>query len=236
MEDTKFSSEMVVSLEESMGDDLSIARNAWVSTQGQRASDEQDSQKVQGLINYLMKNRHGSPFEAVTFKFFIRAPLFVWREFHRHRVFSYNEESGRYTQLEPEFYMPSRERPIVQTGKPGHYTFIEGTKEQVDTVQGAIGSTSIQSYLAYQRLLDEGVAKEVARMVLPVNIFSSCYVTGNLRGFFNFLSLRTQHEDSAYPSYPQAEIRMVADQVETLIKEIVPLAWETFNENGRVCP
>ncbi len=120
----------VVQLIDTMGTDLDIARAAWVSTKGERAEDEADPEKVAGLINYLMRDRHGSPFEQASMKFLVKAPLFVWREHHRHRVASYNEESGRYKQLAPEFYIPARGRNLTQVGKPGAYDFVPGTDEQ----------------------------------------------------------------------------------------------------------
>jgi thymidylate synthase (FAD) len=142
----KFSTRSRVALTRVEGDDLDVARAAWVSTKGERAEDEQDSKKVRGLINMLMRDRHGSPFEQVGLQFLTSAPIFVWREHMRHRMASYNEMSGRYTQLPPEFYVPDPHRPLVQQGKPGAYTFIEGSPAQVSEVRHRLEVSSHQSY------------------------------------------------------------------------------------------
>ena len=116
MTEVELSSEMPVRFVDHMGDDLSVAQAAWVSTKGERAQEEGDSEKVAGLINYLMEKRHGSPFEQNAFKFLVEAPIFVWREWHRHRISSYNERSGRYSKLPPKFYVPPPERPLINVG------------------------------------------------------------------------------------------------------------------------
>jgi thymidylate synthase (FAD) len=236
MTDYKWTSKIKVDLISKMGEDLDVARSAWVSTQGERSEDEQDLEKVEGLINYLMKNRHGSPFEQCVMRWRVRAPIFVWREHHRHRIASYNEESGRYSQLAPEFYIPGGARPLVQVGKAGAYQYEMGTDWQEIAVEDAVKQANIAAYDAYVRMLGTGVAREVARICLPVNIFSTCYVTMNLRALMNFLSLRTKNEDSMFPSYPQYEIALVAEEYEaTFIKEF-PLVWNAFQINGRVAP
>jgi thymidylate synthase (FAD) len=154
----------------------------------------------------------------------------------RHRVASYNEESGRYKELAPVFYIPNEERKLVQVGKPGAYTFEEGTYDQKKLVPAAMKRAVKESYIAYQEMLDKGVAREVARGVLPVNIYSSMFVTMNARALMNFLSLRTMREGTMFPSYPQREIEMVAEIMEDLFAEKMPVTYETFNKNGRVAP
>lgn len=233
---TEYFDDVKVELVSTMGDDLDIARSAWVSTKGQRAEDEADLDRVKGLINFLMKGRHGSPFEQCTMRWIVRAPIFVWREHHRHRIASYNEESGRYKQLEPEFYIPSPERGLVQEGKTGAYVYVPGTEVQQLIVREAIEEANELAYKNYQKMLDAGIAKEVARMCLPVNIFSSCYVTMNLRALMNFLSLRTKADDSLFPSFPQREIELVAEKYERDFEEKFPLVWEAWDANGRVSP
>jgi thymidylate synthase (FAD) len=183
-----------------------------------------------------MRDRHGSPFEHTSFTFFVHAPIVVWREHMRHRIASYNEESGRYKELEPEFYVPGPERNLVQEGKPGAYVFVPGTPEQYGIVDAAIRDSCTQSYAAYQQMLSAGVAREVARLVLPVNIYSSAYVTMNARALMNFLSLRTKREGSHFPSFPQREIEMVAEQYETEFQRLMPLTYAAFQTNGRVAP
>jgi thymidylate synthase (FAD) len=177
-----------------------------------------------------------SPFEHTSFTFFVRAPIFMWREHMRHRIASYNEESGRYRELEPVFYVPARERNLVQEGKPGAYVFVPGTDEQSALVEEQVKASCTQAYAAYQAMLDAGVAREVARIVLPVTIFSSAYVTMNARALMNFLSLRTKREGSHFPSFPQREIEMVAEKYEAEFERLMPLTYAAFQANGRVAP
>jgi thymidylate synthase (FAD) len=227
-----FRSDMVVELIQSMGDDASVVKAARVSTGGSTATPEKDA----GLINYLMRDRHGTPFEHNAFTFYIEAPIFVFREFMRHRIASYNEESGRYKQLEPVFYVPDENRKLIQVGKPGAYTFEDGTSAQLELTSSAIRDSSNYAYQRYLEMLDAGVAREVARAVLPVNIYSSMYVTMNARALMNFLSLRTMREGTHFPSFPQREIEMVAEKMEEFFAEKMPITYETFNKNGRVAP
>jgi thymidylate synthase (FAD) len=183
-----------------------------------------------------MKDRHGTPFEHNGFTFYVEAPIFVFREFMRHRIASYNEESGRYKELAPVFYVPKQNRKLVQVGKPGSYTFQEGTYKQKAILPADIKRVSREAYKAYERLLSEGIAREVARTVLPVGLYSSMFVTMNARALMNFLSLRTSVEWSKFPSYPQAEIEMVAEKMEAIFAEQMPITYKTFNMNGRVAP
>ncbi|MGN6244186.1 MAG: FAD-dependent thymidylate synthase [Motilibacteraceae bacterium] len=195
-----------------------------------------DDPRSRGLINYLMRDRHGSPFEHNSMTFYVQAPIFVFREFMRHRIASYNEESGRYRELRPVFYVPGPERKLVQQGKPGAYEFVDGTPEQHALVEEEVRRSCTQAYEAYQRMLTAGVAREVARVVLPVTIYSSMYVTMNARSLMNFLSLRTKREDSRFPSFPQREIEMVAEQMEAEWARLMPLTHAAFEAQGRVAP
>jgi thymidylate synthase (FAD) len=183
-----------------------------------------------------MKDRHGTPFEHNAFTFYIEAPIFVFREFMRHRIASYNEESGRYKELAPVFYVPKESRKLVQVGKPGSYTFEEGTYKQKNILPADIKRVSTEAYKAYERLLKEGVAREVARTVLPVGLYSSMFVTMNARALMNFLSLRTSREGSHFPSYPQREIEMVAEKMEAEFAKLMPLTYAAFEKSGRVAP
>ena len=227
-----FRSDVTVELVQSMGDDSMVVKSAGVSTGASNTTPEKDA----GLINYLMRDRHGTPFEHNAFTFYIEAPIFVFREFMRHRIASYNEESGRYKELSPVFYVPDENRKLVQVGKPGAYTFEDGTYDQKVMVPAEIKRTAKEAYTAYQRMLDKGVAREVARAVLPVNIYSSMFVTMNARALMNFLSLRTTREGTHFPSFPQREIEMVAEKMEELWAEKMPVTWQKFNEHGRVSP
>jgi thymidylate synthase (FAD) len=236
-----FRSDMKVELVRASADDSDVLFAARVSTQGEKtlesAQDETvDASRSKGLINYLMRDRHGSPFEHNSMTFYVQAPIFVFREFMRHRMNSYNEESGRYRQLNGVFYVPAPERNLVQVGKPGAYVFEPGTAEQHAIVDAEVRATSSEAFASYQRMLSAGVAREVARIVLPLNIYSSMYVTMNARSMMAFLSLRTTREGSHFPSFPQREIEMVAEQMEEHFAKLMPLTYEAFNTNGRVSP
>jgi thymidylate synthase (FAD) len=217
-----------------MGGDDAVVRSARVSTSSDSRNVDMGT-KEEGLINYLMRDRHGSPFEHNAFTFFIEAPLFVFREFQRHRMASYNEESGRYKELAPVFYVPDENRKLIQVGKPGAYTFEDGDYAQKMMVPADVMRTSDDAYLAYKRMLNHGIAREVARMVLPLNIYSSMYVTMNARSLMNFLSLRSL-EQGTYPSFPQWEIADVATQMELIFSEKMPITHNCFVKNGRVAP
>ncbi|WP_327069170.1 FAD-dependent thymidylate synthase [Kitasatospora sp. NBC_01250] len=234
-----FRSDVTVELVRSAATDTDVLWAARVSTKGEQSLESlaQDPAKSTGLINFLMRDRHGTPFEHNSMTFFISAPIFVFREFHRHRSgWSYNEESGRYRELQPVFYVPGQERKLVQQGRPGRYEFVEGTAEQHKTVTTAMERSYTQAYAEYQEMLAAGVAREVARAVLPVGLFSSMYATCNARSLMHFLSLRTKAENAKVPSFPQREIEMVAERMEAIWAELMPLTHAAFNEHGRVAP
>ncbi|MFB7277059.1 FAD-dependent thymidylate synthase [Streptomyces hydrogenans] len=232
-------SDVTVELVKSAAADSDVLWAARVSTAGEQSLEElqKDPERSKGLINYLMRDRHGSPFEHNSMTFFISAPIFVFREFMRHRVgWSYNEESGRYRELEPVFYVPDTSRKLVQEGRPGKYVFVEGSREQHELVDEAMTRSYRQAYETYQEMLAGGVAREVARAVLPVGLYSSMYATCNARSLMHFLGLRTQHELAAVPSFPQREIEMVGEKMEEHWARLMPLTHGAFNKNGRVAP
>jgi len=233
-----FRSDMTVELVKASASDADVIWAARVSTAGEQSLDEigEDPARSAGLINYLARERHGSPFEHTSMTFFISAPIFVFREFMRHRIASYNEESGRYRELSPVFYIPDADRKLIQIGKAGAYTFVDGTKEQLDITQAAMKEAYTLAYKQYQVMLDAGIAREVARAVLPVGLYSSMYVTMNARALMNFLSLRTAREGSHFPSYPQREIEMVAEKMEVEFARLMPLTHAAFEKSGRVTP
>ena len=237
-EEIIFRDDMSVELVKSSASDADVIWAARVSTAGDKSLEDvgADPAKSEGLINYLARERHGSPFEHTSMTFFISAPIFVFREFMRHRIASYNEESGRYRELKPVFYIPSKERKLVQIGKAGAYTFVDGTPEQFDLTVAAIKETCNLAYANYQKMLDAGVAREVARAVLPVTLYSSMYVTMNARALMNFLSLRTAREGSHFPSYPQREIEMVAEKIEAHFAKLMPITYGAFQKSGRIAP
>jgi thymidylate synthase (FAD) len=215
----RFRSDVTVQLVRSAARDADVIFAARVSTSGEQDVDEIDAtaDRSRGLINYLMRDRHGSPFEHNSMTFYVQAPIFVFREFMRHRIASYNEESGRYRELLPVFYVPGPERNLRQIGKPGAYEFVPGTAEQFELVQAETMASCRQSYL-------------------PVTIYSSMYVTMNARSLMNFLSLRTKRDNAAVPSFPQREIEMCAEQMEAFWADLMPSTHAAFEANGRVAP
>ena len=209
-----------VDLVDSMGSDEFICKAARVSTLG-----------AAGLIRFLMNNRHG------TMTFRISAPIFVWREFMRHRIgISYNEESGRYKQLDPVFYIPPKHRKLVQTGKPGHYNFVPGNETQYECMRYWLAQSYLHAWISYEAQLANGIAREVARMCLPVAIYSTAYVTLNPRSLMHFLSLRTKVEESMFPSSPMWEINQVANTMESVFAHLFPITHNAFNVARRVAP
>lgn len=245
MSDITFRSDMTVELVRSSARDWDVLFAARVSTQGEQTLElsrldgtatEADEKRDRGLINYLMRDRHGSPFEHNSMTFYVQAPIFVLREFMRHRIASYNEESGRYRELNPVFYVPAADRNLIQVGKPGAYEFLPGTPEQSALVDQQSRDVAVHAYSAYRQMLDAGVAREVARIVLPLSIYSSMYVTMNARALMNFLSLRTTRDETHFPSFPQREIEMCAEQMERYFAELMPMTSAAFNRNGRVAP
>lgn len=231
MREIEYRSHSVVVLENVLGDEQTICDTARVST------DTHGSQKAnQGLLNMLMRDRHGSPWESVVLRYYIETPIFVAREFFRHRIASYNEVSGRYTELAPVFYLPEEERPIVQTGKPGAYTFTQGTTGQQGTVDFAHREATRVAWSYYESMIESGVAKEVARNVLPLSLYTKFFVTMNLRSLMNFLSLRHVNSNTTVPTFPLWEIDKVAGNMENLATAALPVALKLFNEHGRVSP
>lgn len=213
-----------VVLEKMMGDELDIVNNARVSFDGEST---ELTDRDRGLINFLMKNRHSSPFEAIVFRFDVRAPLFGIREWQRHRIGSFNEESARYTEIKEDFYVPAPDYVRDQHGKPGAYFFkpIENV-ELVDETRYHIERAQREAFRTYHSLLEKGIAKEVARTVLPVGMYSRMKWTVNLRSLINFLSLRN-HE------HAQREIRDFAVAVEDLVTQEIPYIMECWNTHGR---
>ena len=237
-EEIIFRDDVSVELIKASASDADVIWAARVSTAGEQSMDEigEDPARSAGLINYLARERHGSPFEHTSMTFFISAPIFVFREFMRHRIASYNEESGRYRELKPVFYIPNKDRNLIQIGKTGAYEFIPGTDEQFNVTVAAMKDAYLVAYDSYKKMLDAGIAREVARAVLPVATYSSMYVTMNARALMNFLSLRTSREGSHFPSYPQREIEMVAEKMEAEFAILMPLTYAAFEKSGRVAP
>ncbi|MGL4998024.1 MAG: FAD-dependent thymidylate synthase [Cetobacterium sp.] len=230
-------SDFDVTLFQHSGSDAMTAAAARVST-GAELLEFPDKEADEKLIKYLLRHRHGSPFEHSSMTFRIEAPIFVWREFMRHRIgFSYNEVSGRYTKLQPKFYTYPVDRPLVQEGSSAHPELSHGHPALTPVVNGDITRLYNKAWKTYETLLDDGVAKEVARTVLPVGIYSSAYVTCNARSMMSFLSLRVDGGESAmFETKPQWEIQQVAMQMEEIFAEHFPATHEAFVSSGRVSP
>lgn len=239
----RFRSDITVELMSVPGaaSDASVIAAARVSTQGADSAQfwEMDPAESMGLIKFLARNRHGTPFEHNQFIFRVSAPIFVYREWHRHRVgWSYNEESGRYSVLEAAFYLPGTDRKLIEKpgSKPGNYEYVPGTSAQYDWLVEDMMEDCANLYTRYQDRLWRGYAKEVARMTLPVNVYSAMYATCNARSLMSFLSLRTERSDAAYPSKPMREIAMASEEMERIFAETMPITWAAFEEFGRVGP
>jgi thymidylate synthase (FAD) len=232
-----------VELVKSSISDSDVVWAARVSTAGERSLEslDDDPQASRGLIRFLLRERHGTPFEHGSLTFLVKSPLFIGREILRHRVgFSYNEESGRYRTMSGEFYSPNAYRPLTQEGKPGAYNFVI-TDDGVQAAKWFLkrGSDLRVFEVAWQEYnyqLENGIPNEMARTVLPSALFSTMYVTCNARSLMSFLSLRTKSEDSTFKSYPQHEIQLVANKMEAEFERLMPITHAAFVEFGRVSP
>jgi len=237
MTQIELTSEITVKLIDSMASDLGVTRAAQVSVKGENNPDTD----MPRLINYLMESRHGSPFEHNAFTFFIKAPIFVFREWHRHRISSINEMSGRYTKLRPTFYVPDQYRNLINVGTSARPEFAPGDQSQYELVEAHIRTNSQDSWNRYEAMLDAGVANEISRAVLPVNVYSEMYWTVNARSLMNFLSLRTDARTHGIPdatkfSRPQREIEMGAELMEQAFAEKMPHTHAAFVKHGRIAP
>lgn len=233
MAEIEFRDHSTVKLIRCMADDQMIADDARLST-----SSEGQQGRNDGLVRSLMRERHGTPFEAPEFVFEIEAPIFVAREAHRHRIASISEMSGRYVELMPVFWVPPRDRPLLQVpgSKQMAYELEAGSDDQYQAALDCIEQSCNQAWEAYQQMLAYGVVKEVARVVLPTSVFTKWRLRINLRSALNFLSLRTRDERAAYPSKPQLEIVEVAKGMEMFMQLHCPVAMDAFNAGGRVAP
>lgn len=214
-----------VALESVMASDLSVVNAARVSFN--KHIDEM-SEADEKLIGYLMKNKHGTPFEHNAFRFHIKAPIFIFREWQRHRIGSFNEWSARYSELTGEFYIPDEVR--TQVGRPGTYTYRDiSSSTEGKMFLDKLEDNSKKAYEWYQSFLTDGVAKEQARLFLPVNIYSEMYWTVNARSLMNFLSLRNSE-------YAMKDIRQYAVIIEEMFTHWMPVTATAFVTNDRVVP
>ena len=215
-----------VRLDGALADDLSVVNGARVSFARRKTElDDADA----GLIRFRMRDRHGTPFEHNAFRFHVRCPIFVAREWFRHRVGSFNEFSMRYARATDEFYLPEPEDVRSQVGKPGAYSFEPVSEELAETTREELQAVYETAYSTYERLVEQGVARELARAALPVGAYTEFFWTVNARSLMNFVSLRAAET-------AQREIRRYADAVERFFEERMPITYRAFVANGRVAP
>lgn len=226
MSDTVEVGKGFVRLDGYLADDLSVINSARVSF-GRRSDALEDADI--GLIKFLMRERHGTPFEHNSFRFHIKCPIFVAREWFRHRIGSFNEFSARYSEVPNEFFVPEPEEVRTQVGKPGAYRFEQVSEGDAVHAIGLIETVNTLAYASYEAMIAKGVAKELARVVLPVGMYTQFYWTVNARSLMNFLSLRT-HDTAQY------DIRKYANAVHQLAAPIMPVTFSAWEENSRVAP
>ena len=214
-----------LTLDGALASDLAVVNAARVSF---NTSSDAMSERDEGLIRFLMRDRHGSPFEHGYFRFIVKAPIFVVREHHRHRTgHSYNEWSGRYSKIEAEFYVPDYVR--TQVGKPGAYSFEPVEPDIREAAREEIRAVADEAFAAYERMLDQGVAKEVARMALPLSMYTKYFWSCNPRSLMHFCSLRNSE-------HAQFEIREYAKAAEDFLERLMPATHAAFVAGGRTAP
>lgn len=218
-----------ITLIDSMGGDISVVAAARVSNAVTYEEASRGEEKDAKLIKFLARNRHGTPFEHATFTFRVKAPLFVVREWQRHRMGSYNEVSGRYVEFNPEFYYPNLWRVPGKTNKQGSAVPMPFDQGWQDEAHLSYADAMQEAYARYVFLIEHGVAKEMARMLLPLSLYTEFYWTVNARSLMNFISLRSA-EDA------QWEIRQYGIALKRLFRERMPLTYAAFEENGFIAP
>jgi len=209
-----------VRLVDHMGDDSRIVQSARVSYSKGTKTVREDAK----LINYLLKNKHWTPFEMVTFTFHVKLPIFIARQWMRHRAGSFNEVSARYSEMPDEFYIPSLERIKAQskTNKQGSGdNLCSRTKEHARDIMEV---NCLKAFADYKTLLDMGVARELARITLPLNLYTEFYWKVDLRNLFNFIALRSD-------SHAQFEIQEYSNAIYSIIEPIVPHSCASFTES-----
>jgi thymidylate synthase (FAD) len=211
-----------VRLVESMGSDLSIVRNARVSYDAEWRAGEDDGKDAK-LLNYLLKNKHTSPFESCVFTFDVKAPIFVFRQWHRHRTWSFNEISARYAELPEEFYVPEVAQITTQSASNKQMRTDE-LHPEAESMRRRIYDISSDAFIVYKKLIAEGCPRELARSVLPVGTYSHMFGTVDLHNLFHFLQLRLH-------SHAQYEIRVYAEAMLELIEPIVPISVDAFRKH-----
>lgn len=233
MTEVKFRSDMGVEVLDIMGDDSKIAHMARASTRNEGSTRERDAALVQTLVN----ERHMLPLEHAAFTFRLQVPIFVARQIQKHRMASQSELSARYTELLPEFYIPSEGRPLGQQGSRMAYEMVHLEGRAEEDARRLMELSAKSAWHDYETLLDRGVSREMARIVLPVNVYTEIRMTMNLRSLLNFLSLRVDwegrgHEHVADPGHPQQEIDQVASQMWGHLIDNFPAVAGAFEAKG----
>lgn len=202
-----------IELVDYMGSDQRILQAARVSTGAESKGEKRD----RGLINYLLKNKHMTPFEKVVFEFHIRAPIFVARQWMRHRTGSFNEESARYKEFQWSCFEPESWR---HQGKKNHQASSDESfnSEEEETFFAALDNSYRNSKDIYESYLESDVVREQARTVMPVGQYTEFYWTVNFRSLMNFLTLRNH-------GHAQPEIQMYAEKIENMINRISELRY-----------
>lgn len=216
---TKILKHGFIKLIDHMGSDVSIemaARQSYDENPESRAS----TGGTRKLLRYLMRHRHTSPFEMAELVFQVRAPIFVFRQWHRHRTASINEISGRYSQLAEEFYVPENYLKQSTDNKQGSSNEVISENDYLKRYTENLGSHCFDHYNAF---IKEGCSKEQARMHLPLSTFSTMTWKCNLHNLFHFLKLRLDH-------HAQYEIRVYAEEIAKIVKELFPISYEAFED------
>lgn len=209
-----------VRLVDYLGTDARIVQAARVSYGDGTKTVREDA----ALIDYLLRNRHTSPFEMVELTLHIKAPIFVARQWLRHRSASVNEVSARYSVMPEEFYLPTADEVRAQGKRSRQVGEGQLEGETAELASDSFDSALRQSYGTYQQLLEQGVAREMAREVLPVGLYTEFYWKQDLHNLFHFLRLRMDW-------HAQYEIRAYGDAVAQCAKAVAPLAFEAFEEH-----
>ena len=203
-----------VRLVDSMGGDDAIVQSARVSYGKGTSKVSQD----RGLIRYLMRHRHTTPFEMVEFKFHCKMPIFVARQWVRHRTANINEYSLRYSEARDEFYYPDPDNIEFQSALNKQGRMGEVDPELKEKVQKYFKEISERSFAIYSELNDAGVARELARAILPVNLYTEWYWKNDLHNLLHFIGLRSD-------GHAQYEIRVFSDAMASFVKNVAPFAW-----------
>lgn len=206
-----------------MGTDLDIIRAARVSFDAAPRGEAEDKK----LLAYLWKNRHTSPFEMVKIKFDVKLPIFVARQWIRHRMQNINEVSARYTELPEEFYVPTQWRANLGQGQNKQQSRVDETLQH-STISAIVTHHCGESYKLYQSMLNNGVAREMARMVLPLNIYTHWLSCWDLKNLLHFIALRDD-------AHAQAEIQEYSNAIKVILRELFPWTMELYDKYKFVC-